>query len=152
MRTARVVIRTASVCLLCLGLARATDKLELDETVPLENGAADVKLEAGDIVLTKILVRDAPSEAEVAKANDKYHSYVNPTVVMSNKGRHDADVELELTLQDEEGKEILSCSRSLEVEGKDEDNTYFACKRGRIKTLDWPRVKQAHVVAHIEID
>ncbi len=147
----RVTILAAAACLLCLGLARADEEFDVDQTVPMVNGQAEVKLESHRIHIDKVIVRDTPSEDEVKKANDKYHSYINPVVVMTNKSNDDADVEMTLILLDEQGQEILSCKRSFEVEEDDEDSNNTVCTRGRIKTLDWPRVKQVHIVAHIEL-
>lgn len=157
MRVANVVV-PAAVLFLSLGVARAeeakeeTKEIDVDQAVPFTGGAAEVRIEAGKVVITKILVPDAPSEAELAKATDTYHSYVNPAIVMSNRGHHDADVDLKLTFEDDQGQVILKCERSVQIEEGDKNERYTVCTRGRIKTLDWPRVTKAHVVAHVEID
>ncbi len=150
MRTAMVAFRTVSVCLLSLGVARAGEKLELDQVVPFQSGA-EVKVEVGPIVFNRIVVNDAPREEEIRKANDKYHTNVHPVVVMSNNGNRDAQVDLDLVLEDADGKELLSCYRGFEVDKGDEDSTFIVCNRGRMKTVDWPRVKQVHLIAHIEL-
>lgn len=151
MRMTKVILPILAL-LVTAGGARAAEELERDETFPLQDNQAEPKLELGKIVLSRIQVRDVPSAAEIAKANDKYHCNVSPIVVLTNDGHHDANVDLKLTLEDDQGTVLLKCSRSIEIEEGDENKEYGVCTRGRIKTLDWPKVTKAHLVVHVDGD
>lgn len=146
------VIRLAVACLLYAGGARAAEpvkELDVDKAFPVLNGeAAELNLEAGPIVFTKLLLRNPPSEEEIREAtNDNAHP--KPVVYITNNGSSKARILITVSLEDGQGKVFLKCTKTAKVDAGEKDDSANLCWIENMKVADWPKVKLAHLVAHV---
>lgn len=143
----------ASLLALGAGLVLlAEEPYTVDKTVPMpKTGQADLKFEAGPLVIEEIVIRNMPDDEDLAKAksdpSDKCHPKL--AIGVSNKGTVKTKFHLKVQLEDKDGNIYMSCDRNDESEpGAVNDHTNL-CWLDSMKTLDWPKVTVIHIVAKV---
>jgi hypothetical protein len=123
---------------------------ELDVLVPMPaEGAVEVSHKAGPFELVHVKFRNRPSAKDIALSRDDTRdmSHPKPIVVVRSTATHTARVSLATILEDEAGKPLMTCASRLDQElapGYTDD--WNTCQLEGIRTADWPRVKNVHVV------
>jgi len=122
----------------------------VDERVPIAaDGVMPVSLKAGPVTFTELRVRNLPDEDEVLNSSRWEHSRPKPTVRATGDGSVATKLDLEASLESEQGEVFLKCTRrtSLNSSGREEWNL---CTLEAMYTRDWPRTKFFHLRASVK--
>lgn len=149
MKKTGVALAVGGVLLAILSVAvYAQEPQSLDKAVPFpQSGQASLKWEVGSLVVEEVIIRNAPDEEDLRKAesdpSDKCHPKMQ--VGLTNRGTAKMKFHLTLKLEGEDGAVYMSCDRNDTVApGAVNDHTNL-CWLDSMKTKDWPKVKQVRI-------
>lgn len=136
---------------LWMGTAAAADEVRIDQRIPLEfkddEVLAPVSIEAGPVRFTEVRVRNVPKTSEIRDPDD--NSRPKPVVAVDNDNGPDAEVRIEVTLEDEQGNSYLRCSQSSSIDSGAHEDHINACWLESMHSRDWPKVKVFHLLATV---
>jgi hypothetical protein len=130
-----------------------TNTWEFELAVPFaSSGVMPVSLEVGPFTISELRVRNMPSEEETHDpSRTKDNSHPKPTVTARSHTTWDAQFKLKVTLEDDQGKVLLSCSAKKGL-SRGEQEELNVCWIASIRTLDFPKVKVFHVTGRVKKD
>ncbi len=139
-------IRVVVVCLLAVGVARATD---FDKSYPIKGNLVEMNLDVGNgVTLARIEIRNTPTIEDIQKGgNEKCR--VKPSLYLVNKSNADIRIFTTVTLEDGQGNVFLKCSKSTKVDAGENDDSQNLCWMEYMLCKDWPTTKVLHLAGNV---
>jgi len=122
--------------------------LTIDKEVPFTpEGRLDVDEDAGPVHVGQVVFQNLPTDSEIREASGPGDtSRPQPMLVVSNSGASAATLEVEVTLEDDEGQVLMSTDNHPYVK-KDCINEVVKAyhRKPAMRTIDWPRLTVVHL-------
>jgi hypothetical protein len=145
-----------SVCVGLLAASRASGadaEHRVDLTGQLSpRGVAALDGRAGAFVFRQVLLRNMPREDELQKAKAHHRARPRPQLVVTYLGTGEAEFQLELRLEDDQGNSLLSCTFKGDQDPGRNEIVSRVCSNEEMPLLDWPRVRVVRVVGTVRQD
>ncbi|HEY3448174.1 MAG TPA: hypothetical protein VGK67_17590 [Myxococcales bacterium] len=127
--------------------ARAQDVQKVEKTAKLvkEDALLELKVKDFDFTFDKVQVKHQPDAKDFAKLEKKPTADWRPRISVdyANPGNIGLSLDMTVTLVDDAGKEIITCSDTATVAARTKSDYKLLCMSKAMPLADWPKITSA---------
>jgi hypothetical protein len=121
---------------------RAEEPVKVEKSSKLDGENAVLELKAGDVVFDKVQVKHQPDNGDVLKLEKEPKAQWRPRISVdyANPGNVKLALTLSASLQDDDGKDLLTCEDTTTVSAHTKSDFKVLCMSKPMALSDWPKV------------